>query len=182
MKRLTHLHIETGPAGWLKAFWRREDEPENVVFVQFRVPSSKRQGWAIVGLRTSKNSRPKWLSADLLSDIPLSRIESAIIASSVFRSGLEDRINDEQPADLDAAFKGMYREVPRTTLERPGKLDDAFLRQVALAYRQAVAAGRPPLKTMADDSGIPQGTIARWVARAREGHFLPDATPGKVSA
>ena len=49
-------------------------------------------------------------------------------------------------------------------------------------YRAAVAGGLPPLKTMAVESGIPQGTIARWVAEAREKGQLPEATPGKVSA
>ena len=37
---------------------------------------------------------------------------------------------------------------------------------------------------MAEDAGIPQGTIARWVAKARSPEFklLPPAKPGKVSA
>jgi hypothetical protein len=67
---------------------------------------------------------------------------------------------------------------------RPARnqFSEEFLREVAFAYRQAVAAGRPPLKTMADDADIPVGTIARWVARARDKRFLPPAEPGKVSA
>jgi hypothetical protein len=109
------------------------------------------------------------LSPDLLADVPLHRIERAVTASEVFRQGLLDEIDAVVPGDLDAAFRHAYRDAPRKKLERPAgrELDDDFLRSVAIAYRQAVAAGRPPLKTMAHDAGIPQGTIARWVAKAR---------------
>jgi hypothetical protein len=183
-KRLTQLHIETGPGGWLKAFWRREDGPENVIYVRLRPPRTKRHTWSIMGLEASKHSRPPRLSTDLLTDVPHLRIELAVAASDVFKSGLTKLIDQKVDArDLDAVFRAAYRDTPRTKLERPprGQRDDDFLRKVALAYRQAVAAGLPPLKTMAEDSGIPQGTIARWTAEAREGKFLPPAESGKVS-
>jgi hypothetical protein len=183
-KRLTHLHIETGPEGWLKAFWRREGGQENVAFVQFRPPKTKRQGWAIVGIKASKHSEPNWLSTALVDDVPRHRIEQAVAASEVFRSGLLAKIDEKAPGDLDTAFRRIYREAPRITLERPprNKRDADFYRRVALAYRQAVAAGLPPLKTMAADSGIPEGTIARWVAEARERQHLPAGEKGKVTA
>ena len=87
-------------------------------------------------------------------------------------------------SELDRAFKHEYEKTPRVKLERPARnqFSPEFLQDVAAAYRQAVAAGLPPLRTMAEDSGVPQGTIARWVAKAREEKFLPPASKGKVSA
>lgn len=179
------IHIETGPAGWLKAYWRREGGPENVIYVRFRKPKSSRQAWAPIGLQASKDSNPPWLSTDLVSDVPLHRIDSAVAMSTVFRDGLLDGIDEDQPADLDKAFARVYRKAPRTLmkLERPkrSELSDDFYRKVATAYRWAIAAGLPPGKTIADDSGIPPGTVARWIAEARDRGFLPPTEPGKIS-
>ena len=96
---------------------------------------------------------------------------------------LRDLIDEPVQGDLDRAFSKTYSEAPRLKLERPARnqFSAEFLRDVATAYRQAVAAGRPPLKTMAEDSGVPQGTIARWVAKARDEKFLPPASKGKVT-
>ncbi len=184
MTRQITLHIETGPGGWLKAFWRRPDDDfENVVYCRFEPPKNKRQAWGLVGLHASKDSEPWWLSSALLEDVPRHRIELAVQASSVFREGLLAGIDAEQPKDLDAAFRRTYKARPRPKLERPprNELDDDFYRKVAHVYRWAVAAGQPPLETIAADSSIPRGTVARWVATARERGFLPRAERGKVS-
>jgi hypothetical protein len=181
-RTLTHLQIETGPGGWAKVFWRRSGESELSAFVRFRPPRRKGEPWTLIGLQAPKDSR---LHTFLLNDVPRHLIEQAINASAVFQEGLRADFDKPATNDLDGAFRGKYREAPRLKLERPGRrnFDDAFLRDVATAYRQAIAAGLPPLRTMADDSGIPQGTIARWVGKAREPErgFLPPAEPGKVS-
>jgi hypothetical protein len=184
MKQLSHLHLEVGPAGWVKAFWRREAGDENVVFVRFRPPANKRQRWTPIAMAASKDSRPPWLSSDLIADVPWHRIDVAVTTSDVYRGWLNDGINEKQPSDLDAAFQRHYREAPRVKLARPprGNLDDAFYRQVAHAYRRAVVEGRPPLKAIAEDSNISRGTVARWVATARERRFLPRGSKGKVTA
>ena len=51
-------------------------------------------------------------------------------------------------------------------------------------HKVGVASSRagPPLKAIAEDSNISRGTVARWVATARERKFLPKASKGKVSA
>lgn len=187
MPRPITLHIETGPGGWLKAFWRRSaGDPENVIFCRFRAPVKKRQRWALVGLHASRDSQPPWLSSSLLAAVPRHRIEVAVTASKdVFQKGLLEYMDVAiDPDDLDASFKRAYNIAPRPKLERPprGKLDDDFYREVALAYRWALAAGRSPLDTLVADSGVPRGTIARWVAAARDRGFLPPTTPGRVSA
>jgi len=183
-KELTHLHIETGDGGWLKAYWRYgADAPENTVFCRFRRPRTKRQGWALIGLQASKHSDPPWLSSGLLDEIPRLRIELAVQASEVFKDGLLEGYDADQPTDLDAAFKRAYRKSALPELERPPRsgLNDDFFRRVALAYRQAVTAGRPPTKTLAAISDTPPGTVNRWIAEARARGFLPQASRGKVT-
>jgi hypothetical protein len=187
MARPITLHIETGPGGWLKAFWRRNpDDTDNVIFCRFRPPRSKRHAWTLVGLYASKDSRPPWLSTELLDDVPRHRIEVAVAASvDVFQKGLlEDLDVEVDPDDLDGEFERVYSTAPRPKLERPhrGELGDDFFREVAMAYRFALAGGHAPLETLSADSGIPRGTIARWVATARERGFLPPTTPGRVSS
>ncbi len=75
--------------------------------------------------------------------------------------------------------------MPQPKLKRPprNKLDDDFYRQVATAYRKAVAAGLPPGDTIAKNSDVPKGTVNRWIAEARkpERGFLPPGEPGKVT-
>jgi hypothetical protein len=179
-RTLTHLHIETGPGGWLRALWRRQGEPERSVFVRFRPPRKKGEPWTLIGLQAPRGVA---LHTSLLDDTPRHQIEQAVNASAVFQEGLRADLDDSAPNDLDRAFRGKYREAPRRRLERPGRrqFDEGFLRDVATAYRQAVAAGLPPLKTMAEDSGVPQGTISRWVAKTRDKGFLPQTGAGKVT-
>jgi hypothetical protein len=179
----TRIHIETGPAGWLKARWRGGESAENVIFVRFQPPAGERSTWLIDRLAPSRQSRGRL--AGLVADAPLYRIEEAVNASDVFRDGLLARLDDPEPADLDLAHTDSYRGMPQPKLKRPRRnaLNDDFYRQVASAYRKAVAAGLPPGETMAKNSGIPRGTINRWIAEARDPRrgFLPPAEPGRVS-
>lgn len=181
----TRIHIETGPAGWLKARWIRDGSPaENTIFAHFRPPTSERETWLIDRLAPSRESLGRL--AGLATEAPLYRIEEAVNASKVFRDGLLAHLGDPEPADLDTAHYDVYTEMPQPKLKRPARneLDDDFYREVAFAYRKAVAAGLPPGETMAKNSGIPRGTINRWIAEARkeERGFLPPGEPGKVTA
>jgi hypothetical protein len=180
----TRIHIETGPAGWLRASWRRDrGRVENVVFVRFQPPTGERSTWLIDRVAPSRQSLGRL--AALVADAPLYRIEEAVNASDVFRDGLLARLHDAEPDDLDAAHMEVYREMPQPKLKRPSRseLGDDFYREVATAYRKAVAAGLPPVETMARNSRIPRGTINRWIAEARDPRrgFLPPAEPGRVS-
>ena len=182
--QVTHLHIQTGPGGWLKAFWRRDSGADNVIYAQYRVPKTKREGWALVALAPSKDSYPRWLSDALLRDVPTGRIDRAVTASTVFQDGLRADVDQRvDPRELDSVFRKSYEEGEPIVLERPKRraLTDDFYRQVALAYRRAVARGRNPGKSLADDSGVPHGTVARWIAESRRRGHLPPAEKGKVT-
>ena len=48
---------------------------------------------------------------------------------------------------------------------------------MAWAYREAAARGENPGKTLARDSETPQGTVNRWIAKARKLKYLPPGEP-----
>lgn len=53
-----------------------------------------------------------------------------------------------------------------------GRMDDDFFRQVRAFYLDALARNERPLVAMAQHSGAPHNTVARWVARARQEGYL----------
>ncbi len=62
-----------------------------------------------------------------------------------------------------------------------GGLTDAFLRDVAAAYRDAVARGLRPNKALAEQTQhYSQRTVERWVYLARKKGLLEPTRPGSV--
>jgi hypothetical protein len=155
------------------------DGSEGRVYTRFKRTRAKTSSWRLADLQVPEPS------AALLRDVPLYKIEVAVNASRVILESLAEWIDDDAPADLPEAFKGRYRRNPRhARLERPTKrrLDEQFYRDVGWAYREAVARGLNPGKTLAEDSRAPRGTVNRWIAKARELGYLPPGEPGRVTA
>jgi hypothetical protein len=83
----------------------------------------------------------------------------------------------------------MFRGAPepvkldRLRLARPkgNKLDD-FYKQVAIAYRGAIAEGMNPRQALAQDTGSKPDSVARWVREARRRGYLRPTQPGKATA
>ncbi len=151
------------------AEWTRADGSKGEAWAKFRLATAER--WYIQRLSIH------FPTVHVLRDVPLARITDAVNADPHLRAWLEGGLDEKTLA-----------RVRRDTSERPRlvrpdghKLDDDFYAQVAAAYTAAVAAGLPPAKTLADESGVPQGTVNRWIAKAREKH-LPSTTAGKVRA
>jgi hypothetical protein len=73
----------------------------------------------------------------------------------------------------------------RAALRVPERVDDEFLRDVAAAYREHVAAGRRPAPAIAAEMEQTSGgkvsvrTVHAYIRRARERHYLP---PGRRGA
>jgi hypothetical protein len=175
-RELTHLHLEAGPAGWVKALWRRGARSrEHTCYVRFQ---RKAGWWRPVELHATASTQED------LRDIPLRKIELAVNAADVVTETLEKWLNRKSPVDLAGAFRAALKRVPRTPLRRPAgrKLDEDFYREVAFAYRDDVRRGLNPGKTIAADTGKPTSTVNRWIGEARRRGFLPAAEPGKVSA
>lgn len=66
-------------------------------------------------------------------------------------------------------------------LERPDGSDpDGFARRLAERYRQYVHLTHKPAALIAEESGVPVGTVHRWVREARQRGFLPPAHQGRA--
>ncbi len=169
--------VVPGYGGWAEVTWRETI----TAYVRF-VPGDE-QPWKLrmVELRVTE----PWLH--LHRDLPLSRIENAVHADVLVRYELLQHIERPMSDDFASFFemkqaieKGMSE---RYRLERPAtrRLGDDHYRAVAEAYRDAVAFGLNPRKTLAIDSDTPADTVARWIRKAREKGYLTAAEPGKAS-
>jgi hypothetical protein len=66
-------------------------------------------------------------------------------------------------------------------LERPDRLDDAFLRHVADAYADAIRRGaKSPAAALAAQAIVPVRTVHRWVYLARKAGHLPPGSQGRI--
>jgi hypothetical protein len=175
-RALTHLHLEAGPAGWVKALWRRGARSrEHTCYVCFK---KKAGWWRPVELQATASTQ------EHLRDIPLHKIELAVNANPVVTETLEKWLNRKSPVDFAGAFGAALKRVPRIPLKPPAgrRLDDSFYREVAFAYRDAVRRGLNPAKTIAADTHKPASTVNRWIAKARELGYLPPTEQGRVNA
>jgi hypothetical protein len=184
-RALSHLHVVAGPGGWVRAHWRRgKNNPEQTAYLHFNPRLAMSRSGKLVK-RTARTRGQRWpvdelrlrgrVTAELLREIPLHRIEVVVAVSDAIRPTLEEWLDRKAPAELDEAFVESYRTVPRhSRLKRPaGRLDEQFYRDVSWAYREAIEHGLNPGKTLAEDSGAPQGTVNRWIAKARDLGYLP---------
>jgi hypothetical protein len=73
-------------------------------------------------------------------------------------------------------------DVPRVgPLERPDRIDGAFLRHVADAYADAIRRGsRSPSVTLAEQATVPVKTVRRWIYLARKAGHLPPGSQGRI--
>jgi hypothetical protein len=161
--------------GWTKATW-----PGGAGKVRF-TRNRDRKTWRVAELRIDDPTD------EALRGFSRVRLENAANAHGLVVMGLAMGHKETPPANLEDMFRGM-KPVPldRLRLKRPkGKrLDESFFKQVAIAYKGAVAEGLNPRQTLARDSGAAPDTVARWIGEARrpDRGYLPPAEPGKVSA
>lgn len=159
-----------GKPGWVEAKWERADGSGGSVYVHLRLKTAER--WYVARLLVTLPT------SELLRDVPLARIESAVNADPKIREWIESGTDEET---IKRARRAASK---RPRLERPARrrLDDGFYQRVADAYRGAVAHGLPPSKTLAEESDTPPGTVNRWIAGARERGYLPPGESGRVTA
>jgi hypothetical protein len=173
-RSLTRLELlpawVSGQPGWVQASWERSDGSKGSAFAAFRLKSASR--WYISQLLIHVPT------AALLRDVPQARIEAAANADPNILEWIEDA-NAEMATEARRLWARRPHKLRPPTKRR---LDDAFYERVSAAYKEAVAFGQRPAKTLSEDSGTPQGTVNRWIAEARRRGYLPRAEPGKVSA
>jgi hypothetical protein len=67
----------------------------------------------------------------------------------------------------------------RERLTRPDGTDPAgFSARVAAAFLEAHALSSSPAKILAQEAGVPVGTVHRWIRDARRAGHLPPVTKG----
>lgn len=70
---------------------------------------------------------------------------------------------------------------PREPLSRPDGTDpEAFAKQVARAYNEAIVTSPSPAKLLAEEAGVPVTTVHRWIREARRRGALPPARKGRA--
>jgi hypothetical protein len=174
-RAITHLElipvVVNGQEGWVEAKWQRADGSEGSVVAHLRLRTAER--WYIAMLMVVGPTTA------LLRDVPLARIENAANADPEIHPWLERSL----PPAVVERRKRDRAERPRLTRPKNRRLDEDFYRQVADAYRAAVNHGLNPAKTLAEDSDTAQGTVNRWIAKARQVEGgLGETSPGKVTA
>lgn len=147
---------------WVRAKWRDDEGERGEALVMFAADGER---FRIAVIQVAEPTAQK------LRRVPLSRLESAVNVSGGFPA-----------VGTEEAAKRLRR--PRYRLKRPARrrLGDAFYANVARAYRDAVARGMHPRKTIVADTGAADTTVAEWIMEARRRGHLPPAEPGKVSA
>jgi hypothetical protein len=164
-----------GKGGWTQVGWEGRTD-----LVRFALNPDKKT-WRIDDVQLHEPT------GETFRSFPFARIESAANAHSIVALGLAIGHTQKPPRDIASMFRGQ-KPVPlnRLRLKRPQgrRLDASFYKQVALAYKGALAEGLKPRQTLARDSGAAPDTVARWIATARsdEYGYLPKTTPGKASA
>jgi hypothetical protein len=169
--------IEITPAvgGWLFADWG-----DGKAWVRFSKDSRDRLT-RIAELHVTNPTPEK------LRRVPLRRIHAAATmrGAGLVQLMLAMGINTEPPASMlsEAPAEGMKLERRYKLKWKPRqRLDEEFFADVAHAYQSAVAFGLNPRKTIVEDTGAKDATVAGWIVQARKRGMLPKASPGKVSA
>jgi hypothetical protein len=163
----------SGKPGRVHARWERADGSHGDVVAYVRLKTAER--WYIAQLLVDEPT------SALLRDVPLARIQSAI--ESAIKSDPEMREWIASGVSTETIERASRAAAKRPRLKRPARrrLDDGFYKLVADAYRGAVAHGLPPVRTLAQESDTPPGTVNRWIARARELRYLPEGESGRVT-
>lgn len=95
--------------------------------------------------------------------------------------GALNRYLEKSAGQLKNAMTFTRRSRPREPLARPDGTDpDAFSLRVAKAYNALVVTTSAPAKAIADEAGVPVGTVHRWIREARQRGHLPPARKGRA--
>lgn len=174
------MKVTYGPGGWA-----RIEDATYVIYLRFSEDQS------LADLVIEGGSRG--ISPRLVRSMPLGRYVAAALSrrdllfgwgmfhspeAAAFASRVHDGLTGEEGV-FGFASQALSRPRKRIRLAPPAEiaLSDAFLRDVAAAYLDAVRHGERPNIALANQSGHPKRTVERWVYRARQKGFLPPAAP-----
>ena len=176
--------FHTGDA-WYE--WRAQLPRGARVFV--RVEPAPDGRLALTGLRIEGQ-----LSAELLREIPVGRIEAAANAQLVVGQPAGAPVGSRPPASgPPGTYDDGWETAGGVLVERPvsrrrlrvGETEgrgrpDSFYEAVAAAYRNLARRSSRPAAELAEEHGVPVTTAHRWVKEARRRGFLAPGRPGKA--
>ncbi|MFF4839278.1 hypothetical protein ACFY2G_04345 [Streptomyces collinus] len=185
---------ETGAPGWVEVA-----VPD--VVPRILVKAVEKDGrWVVGNLLVVSDA----LDSATLKSIPIARIESLLNTRTV-GAALTARRSGVAGPDWLPSYEAEFEQLddalarylanstrptsspspgvapPREPLSRPDGSDpDAFYRQVAEAYNDAVRETSAPAKVLSEEAGVPTTTVHRWIFEARRRGFLPPARKGRA--
>lgn len=190
------------PGGWVRVL----DETGVTVVLQYR-PIGAGDNLRL-RLHTALMTSDAPISPRRWRDLPIAEIEQTLttmqlVAAQQFEAFIKPAAEREplSLAEVDAFFGQAEplrfgASIPSTRLVDPdhdphtafemvrrpgGRIDDAFLENLAAVYRWLVARGEgAPAVRISEGAHVPVGTVHRWIARARKGGFLPPAVQGRA--
>ncbi|MEW2444692.1 hypothetical protein [Micromonospora marina] len=192
------LSIAPGAPGWIELRVKGDDQP------RLLVKCEERDGRGVITRVVVAGT----LDSAVLRSIPFGRIEAAInhpkfgfpnmqgpspevvekfAGREVFPAeiGAMDRALDDYLAKSEKVVRrgggSSSRRKPREPLSRPdGTNPDEFSRRVAEAYSDVVLTTPAPAVVLAEEAGVPVGTVHRWIREARQRGHLPQARKGRA--
>ena len=169
------LKLTPAKGGWLYADWG-----DGSAWVRFALDKNEKLR-RIDALHFANPTPAK------LRRVPLARIHAAATmrGAGLVQLMLAVGLNEQPPPEMfDEPPRPSLDLTRRHVLKRPSgrALDDAFYDEVAHAYQSALALGLAPRKVMAEDTGVKDATVARWIWEARKHRKLPKTRPGKAKA
>lgn len=141
------------------------------------------------------------ITATMLQNIPVSKLDLLMNLIGNFdadtigeaaneswkQSVLANPDNEPSLAELRGRAADAPASLPepavaeRPRLTRPDGTDpDSFYALVAAAYREYAPQTRAPALKIAEEAGVPVGTVRGWIREARRRGKLPAGTRGKV--
>ncbi len=176
------MKLTYGPGGWV-----RVEDQLHVAYLRFADDRT------VADMVIEGGSRG--VSPSALRSIPLRRYIAAALARpdllfgwgmyeapgvQPFKTSVRDSLMAAGGV-FGFASRALMSPRARVTLAPPVDvaLTDAFLRDVAAAYLDAVRHDERPNIALAGQSGHPRRTVERWVYLARKRGFLPPARAGR---
>lgn len=96
------------------------------------------------------------------------------VAESMRDPAANRRLRQQPPGTAEEASRA-------ASLQHPDRIDDAFLRQVADAYTDAIRRGaRSPAAALATEGTLNVRTVHRWIYLARKAGHLPPGSQGRI--
>lgn len=185
------LYVTAG--GWVKCV---DDSSERAVYLQLR-PSDRDP--AQLSTHTAVMQSDKPISVHAWSQVPFAQIEMLVGNNPDARALVDSEHGHDPAAGFEEYFAAhpypqktvrlswseVTPNVPEpgdrpAPLQRPQRITDDFLKDVAAQYRWVSASGELPGPAMAEQTGAPVRTVQRWVYEARKRGFLPPGRPGRA--